>query len=309
MKLKLINLSKTEIGNVELPSQFNESVRPDLIKKAVLAIQSHKRQPYGAYPEAGKRSSSFLSKRRRKYRGTYGIGQSRTPRKVLNRSGTRFYYVGAFVPQTVGGRRAHPPKATKNWELKINLQERRKAIRSAMSATIDIDWVKQRGHTVPKEYPFAIEESIEDLKTAKAVKNILEKLGFKDELIRCEDVKTRAGRGKSRGRKKITRTGLLIVVSAKCDLMKATKNLPGLDVLKVTDLNAEDLAPGCVPGRLTLYTKKALSMMKENALFLKNPVKNKTSPKQKTEKKEVPKKASLKASASPAKTEKKVDNK
>jgi len=39
MKLSILNISKEEIGKQELPSQFNEDVRPDLIKRAVISIQ------------------------------------------------------------------------------------------------------------------------------------------------------------------------------------------------------------------------------------------------------------------------------
>ena len=124
MKLKLLSLEGTSKKDIELPAQFNESVRPDLIRKVVRILQSRKRQQYGANPEAGQRHSAFLSKRRHKYRGTYGIGQSRTPRKVMSRRGTRLNYTGAVAPQTVGGRRAHPPKAEKILALKINKKER-----------------------------------------------------------------------------------------------------------------------------------------------------------------------------------------
>src|SRR3989338_38182 len=115
MKIPILTPEKTKIGEKELPSHFLEEYRPDLIQRAVLALQSAARQRYGAYPEAGLRHSSKLSKRRRKYRGSYGLGISRVNRKILSRRGTRFNWAGAFSPQTVGGRRSHPPKAEKIW--------------------------------------------------------------------------------------------------------------------------------------------------------------------------------------------------
>ncbi len=126
MKLNIISTSKEKKKEIDLPSQFNEEVRPDVISRAVLAIQSNKRQPYGASPEAGKRASAEISRRRHDYRGSYGHGISRVPRKILTRRGTRMYWVGAFAPGTVGGRRAHPPKVEKNYSQKINKKERRK---------------------------------------------------------------------------------------------------------------------------------------------------------------------------------------
>ena len=156
MKLNIISASKEKKKEIDLPSQFNEEVRPDVISRAVFAIQSNKRQPYGASPEAGKRASAEISRRRHDYRGSYGHGISRVPRKILTRRGTRMYWVGAFAPGTVGGRRAHPPKAEKNYSQKINKKERRKAIRSAIAASIIKELVEQRGHKVPADYPFVL---------------------------------------------------------------------------------------------------------------------------------------------------------
>ena len=144
MKLKIFGISKDETGEINLPSQFNEDIRPDLIKRAVLALRSNRRSIYGASPDAGTRASAKLSKRRRQYRGMYGFGISRTPRKILSRRGMRMSWVGAFAPNTVGGRRAHPPKAEKILWKKINKKERRKAIRSAISATMAVEFVKNR---------------------------------------------------------------------------------------------------------------------------------------------------------------------
>ncbi|MBR9692278.1 50S ribosomal protein L4, partial [Candidatus Woesearchaeota archaeon] len=201
MELAILSTKNEEKGKKSLPPQFNEDIRPDLIFRAVMTLQANSRQPYGASPDAGKRSASIVSKRRRKYRGTYGIGQSRTPRKVMSRRGTRMNFVGAFAPQTVGGRRAHPPKAAKIWDKKINKKENKKAISSALAATVDKDIVKKRGHLVPESYPFIIEESFEKLTKTKDIKLALESLGLKDELKRSARKTVRAGKGKARGRK------------------------------------------------------------------------------------------------------------
>ena len=83
MKSKIYNKQGTESGSIDFPSQFNEIVNQDLIKRAVISIQASKLQKYGAKPDAGIRSSAKLSKRRRKYRGSYGIGISRIPRKII----------------------------------------------------------------------------------------------------------------------------------------------------------------------------------------------------------------------------------
>ena len=268
MELKIFSTTNTESGKLKLPAQFSEPVRQDLIKRAVLALQCNKRQPYGADPRAGKDASAELSRRRRKYRGSYGAGISRVPRKIMSSRGTRFNWVGAVAPGTVGGRRAHPPKADKQWDVKINKKERRKAIRSALAATLDKELVKSRGHKVPDNYPFVLDEKYESLNKTKNVLQALKKLGFVKELERSEKKSVRAGKGKVRGRKYKRKKSVLLVVSKDCLLLRSAKNIPGVDVELVKNLNAELLAPGTVPGRLTLFTKNAVEELDKNKLFM-----------------------------------------
>lgn len=267
MKADLYSTDGKIIRKVDLPKQFNEEVRADIIKRAVLAIQSSRISHYGAYKEAGKRYSSELSKRRRKYRGSYGKGISRVPRKILWRRGTQMFWQGATAPGTVGGRRAHPPKSEKNWQIKVNKKERKKAIRSALAATLNLWLVKQRGHKIENLIP-VIESKIEDISNLKEVKKILLALNLEQELKRIQEKKIRAGRGKSRGRKYKKKIGPLIVVSKKCKLEKAVSNLPGIDICLMKNINTENLAPGTIPGRFTIFTENALKVMQDQKLFL-----------------------------------------
>ncbi len=298
MDMVVINKSKTEVGKKKLPVQFSEEIRPDLIRRAVLTIRANSRQPYGADPRAGLKHSADLSRRRRKYRGSYGIGISRVPRKVMSRRGTRLNYVGAQAPGTVGGRRAHPPKAEKIWSRKINIKERRKAIRSALAATVQKGIVQERGHKVPPSYPFIIEDNLQDVSRTRELQQVLEKIGLKDELSRCSITKIRAGKGKLRGRKYKKRKGPLLVVSKKCSLQAAAKSLPGVDVVLVHKLNAEHLAPGTDIGRLTIFTASALERLREEDLFANAPKKPET---KKQERKVSDKKAQRKLKSKKAK--------
>ncbi len=267
MKIPLYDLQKKKGADKEMPAQFLEAFRPDLIKRAVMALESAGRQRYGVSEEAGLRHSSTTSKRRRDYRGSYGFGISRVDRKVMSRRGTRMFWVGATTPQNRGGRRAHPPKADKIQEKLINKKENRKAIRSAMAATLDRKVVEARGHKLPTEYPFIIENQFEEINKTKTVKDTLEKLGFSAELGRCAVRKVRAGLGSNRGRKYQNKRSVLIVVGAKCPLMKAAENIPGVDVVEAKAINAHCLAPGAMPGRVTLWTEKAIELIQKEKLF------------------------------------------
>lgn len=267
MKLNVFDLAKNKVGEIDLPPQFYEEFRPDLIQRAVSAAQSHRRQNYGASPGAGKRVSAKLSRRRRDYKTSYGFGISRVPRKILSRRGTRMNWVGAFAPGTVGGRKAHPPKSGKELSKKINEKERAKALRSAIGATLLRELIIERGHAVPEGFPFVLQDELESLDKTGNVLDSLERLGFADELSRAEERSVRAGKGKNRGRKYKKKKGILIVVAKEGKISKAAANLPGIDVAEVKKLSAELLAPGGKPGRLTLWTTAALDMLEKEKLF------------------------------------------
>ena len=267
MKLQILSISKEEIGKQEMPVQFNEEIRPDLIKRAVISIQGNTRQAYGADPMAGKRASAKLSRRRHAYKTAYGHGISRVPRKIMSRRGERMNWVGAFAPGTVGGRKAHPPKAGKDWTKKINKKERRKAIRSAIAATLSKELVS-KNHIIPDNYPFIIENKIESLKKTKQVKDVLKKIGLEKELSRINERTIRSGKGKKRGRKYKSKAGPLIIVSKECALLKAAKNIAGINVRQVKSLNAKSLAPSANPGRLAIWTQDAIKELENKKLFM-----------------------------------------
>ena len=269
-KVKIMNAENTEAGNIDLPAQFSEEVRPDLISRSVLSIQAANRQPYGGYGDAGMRHSTKLSRRRRDYRGSYGMGISRVPRKIVSRRGRRMNWIGALAPGTVGGRRAHGPKPQSDWEQKVNTTENRKAIRSALAATMDKEIVTKRGHHVPAAFPFVIDNAFENLTKTTQLEAALVKLGFEKELERAGVTRITAGRGKIRGRRYKTPTSFLFVVSGDATkLVKAAANMPGCDVISVHRVNAELLAPGTHVGRLTLYTKGAVERLANEHLFTK----------------------------------------
>lgn len=121
MKAQVLSLSGSVDHEIELPAVFASEYRPDLIKKAVISIQSHRYQPHGAYVYAGITASAVG--------WGSGRGASHVPR-LKNSSRA------AKVPQAKGGREAHPPKVQKVLNRDINRKERRKAINSAIAATI-----------------------------------------------------------------------------------------------------------------------------------------------------------------------------
>jgi len=249
---KVLNLEGKATGKVQLPPVFATPLRPDVIKRAVLAIQSNRFQAQGRDPMAGKRTSA-------ESRGTGG-GIARLPRRK-GASGR-----AAFAPGTVSGRQGHPPLSEKIIVKKIPRKEKRLALFSAIAATASKDVVASRGHHVEDvpEIPLVVTSDFEGLTKTKEAEEALIHLGVLSEIFRAkEGTKVRAGKGKSRGRKMKRTIGPLIVVAENKGIVEAARNVPGVDVVTVADLNVEMLAPGTHPGRLTIWTNSAIERLGE----------------------------------------------
>ncbi|MHC1600642.1 MAG: 50S ribosomal protein L4 [Candidatus Methanospirareceae archaeon] len=275
-KAKVIDLSGNFIKEITLPQVFMEEYRPDLIKRAVLAMQSNRLQPKGTDPLSGRNTSAES--------WGPGRGVARVPRIADGRRAAR-------APQAVGGRRAHPPKTEKVLKKKINRKERRKAIKSAIAATINSERVRDRGHRFSDEaeLPIVVDDSFASLEKTSEVEEFLKAIDVWNDVLRAKERKVRAGKGKMRGRRYKTKKSILIVISGDEEtpedkkiktnaddfsvrvelehpsrakkIMKAAKNLPGVDISYVEELNAELLAPGTHPGRLTIWTESSLSKL------------------------------------------------
>jgi len=247
---QIFSLEGKPTGKTTLPEVFDTPLRPDVIKRAVLSIQSHRLQHQGRDPMAGKRTSA-------ESRGT-GMALARVPREKGGGGSA------AFAPGTVGGRQAHPPRADSRIVKEIPKKEKRLALFSAIAATASRETVASRGHEVEgiPEIPLIVEDSLQGLSKTREVEVALTNLGLLTDIYRVRDSRsTRAGKGKHRGRKMKQAVGPLIVVAENKGLVEAASNLPGVDIVEVKNLNAELLAPGTHPGRLTLWTNGAIEQL------------------------------------------------
>lgn len=179
MKGIILTITGEKKGEIELPRFFEEPVRKDLIKRLYEVELASSRQPYGNNPRAGKEvsASGKLHRARHQWKGTYGYGISRVPRKIMTKRGNRFNWVGAFAPGTRGGREAHPPKAEKVWKKKINKNEKMIALKSAIAANKRI----------------IVENKIEEINKTKEMKRIIEKLCNNPNAILVSSKKVNAG--------------------------------------------------------------------------------------------------------------------
>jgi len=238
-----------------VPSVFETPYRPDVIKRAVVATASNKRQPYGPAPDAGiKHSVSTWGK---------GRGVARVQRLKAGRKATE-------SPNNVSGRRAHPPLPERIWDRKVNHKERVLARFSAIAATGDADVVRARGHQFEDNvtFPIVVEDKIQNVATTAEIVDVLENIGLGYDLDRAkEGRKIRAGKGKMRNRRYRTPVSILLVVADKDqEVFKAASNLPGVEVAAVGALNASLLAPGGDAGRLTVFSESAIAKIGEWSL-------------------------------------------
>ena len=246
----IYNLQGKPTAKTTLPQVFTTPLRPDIIKRAVLAIQTNRIQPQGRNPMAGKRTTA-------ESRGT-GSGTARVPR-IKGGSGR-----AKFAPGTVGGRQPQPPTSQKKIVKHIPKKEAKLALLSAIAATANKTVVKSRGHEIAKikQIPMVVTDEIAELKLTKDLKETLGNLGLVDDVLRVRNSrKIRAGKGKHRGRRTKQAIGPLIVIAENKGLCEAAANVPGIDVVQVSALNAELLAPGTHPGRLTVWTYSALEQL------------------------------------------------
>jgi len=242
MNATVRDLDGEDAGEVELPDVFETTHRPDLIKRAVLAARANRTQDAGTDEYAGLRTPA-------ESQGS-GRGMAHVPRQDGR---------AREVPQAVSGRPAHPPKAETDRGLEINTKERKLATRSAIAATADSEVVAERGHDFDDdvEFPLVVDDEFEDLMKTQEAVDVLESLGVYADVERAEDGKSvRSGRGTTRGRKYTEPKSVLVVTSEEPSL--AARNLAGADVATADEVNAEDLAPGTAPGRLTVWTESAV---------------------------------------------------
>lgn len=245
MKATIYSLEGKALKQIDLPLQFDAPGREDLVKRAVLSEESRLFQPKGAYKFAGLETSARYRGRKEDFGAIKNKGISRLPREVLPEG--QFGKVKR-IPLAVKGRRAHPPKPEKRIVEEMNRKEHRKALVSAIALSANRDVVAARYKTsIGVSIPIVLEDSFEKLSKTKEVEKVLAALNLSAFLERAKRFKTKSP---------------LIVVSGGT-ILKAARNLPGVDVVSVDKLQVRNLAPGAHPGRLTLFSESAVKKISE----------------------------------------------
>ncbi|KAJ9625941.1 uncharacterized protein PV06_01621 [Exophiala oligosperma] len=243
-----------------LPAVFSSPIRPDIVQFVHTGMAKNKRQPYAVSEKAGEQTSAE----------SWGTGRAvaRIPR--VSGGGTHRAGQAAFGNQCRSGRMFAPTKVWRKWHQKINLGQKRFAAASAIAASSVPALLLARGHrisTVP-EVPLVVSskafEGAALVKTSAAVA-LLKAVGAGPDVVKVQKSrKLRAGKGKLRNRRHRQRRGPLVVYNPETDgreLVRAFRNIPGVETSPVTALNLLQLAPGGHLGRFIIWTSSAFSAL------------------------------------------------
>jgi len=110
-----------------------------------------------------------------------------------------------------------------------------------------------------------LENAVESITRTKQAIAALKTVGAYDDVLKAkESRKLRCGKGKMRNRRHVNRRGPLVVYNDDQGIVRAFRNLPGVELCHVDNLNLLQLAPGGHMGRFVLWTKAAFQKLNTN---------------------------------------------
>lgn len=157
-----------------------------------------------------------------------------------------------------------PTKVWRRWFVKINQAHRRYATTSALAATAMPSLLLARGHRVEQieEVPLVVSDAIESFKKTKEAVACLQAIHAYPDVVKVANSrKIRAGVGKQRNRRHKQRRGPLVIYNEDKGIVKAFRNLPGVEIVSVHRLNLLQLAPGGHVGRFCIWTESAFKAL------------------------------------------------
>lgn len=240
---------------IVLPGVFTTGIRLDIVNEAVKNVSKNRRQGHAVNYDAGMKHSAE----------SWGTGRavSRIPR--VGGSGSHRSGQGAFGNMCRKGRMFAPIRIWRRWHRKVNIKHKRYATASALAASAILPLVQSRGHRVDgvPELPLVIDNAVESIERTNEAVRFLKDVGAYADVRKVVDtIGLRAGRGKLRNRRYRSRRGPLIVYNGiNVPLIRAVRNIPGVETLHVSRLNLLQLAPGGHVGRFIIWTADAFKAL------------------------------------------------
>jgi len=238
-----------------LPTVLTAPIRLDVVTAVHTSMNKNRRQPYAVNVDAGMQVAAE----------SWGTGRAvaripRVPGGGTSRSGQ-----GAFGNMCRGGRMFSPTKTWRRWHRKINTNQRRYALASALAASALPALVMARGHKIDNiaEVPLVVaSDAVKQVVKTKAASDLLVKLHAITDVDKVKDSKKiRRGKGKMRNRRYVARRGPLVIYDSKDNLSRGFRNLSGVDLCNVERLNLLQLAPGGHVGRFIIWTQNAFARL------------------------------------------------
>jgi len=239
---------------VHLPAVFRAPIRPDIVSFVHDQMMKNTRQAYCVSSKAGHQTSA----------SSWGTGRAvaRIPR--VRGGGTHRSGQAAFGNMCRGGRMFAPTKTWRRWHHRLNINQKRFAMCSAIAASGVPALVMSKGHKIEgiSEVPLVVDNKIESLqKTKEAVALLRRVKAWPDVEKAAKSKRFRAGKGKMRNRRRIMRTGPCVIYSKDNGVRKAFRNIPGVSLLNVEKLNLLNLAPGGHVGRFCIWSESAIEKL------------------------------------------------
>ncbi len=244
------DLEGKKVAQIKTPAVFSAPIRADVVTTVSTHMAKNRRQAYAVKHMAGMGHSAE----------SWGTGRAvaRIPR--VSGSGTSRAGQAAFGNMCRKGRMFAPTKTWRRWHRKIAVNQRRYATVSAIAATAVPALVMARGHAIGQvaEIPLVVDNAIESITKTKAAVAALKALGAGADVAKAKATRTtRSGVARLRNRAHTGRKSVLVIYNEDKGLVKAFRNIPGVDLCNVSRLNLLQLAPGATLGRFVLFTQGA----------------------------------------------------
>merc|ERR1712072_1220958 len=186
---------------------------------------------------------------------------------------------GAFGNMCRGGGMFCPTKTWRRWHRRVNVTQKRHAVVTSLAASCLPPLVMARGHRIGEvsELPLVVSEGAESVQKTKQALDMLKKLGCEEELQKVSaSKKVRPGKGKMRNRRYVMRRGPLVVYNEDNGIVRALRNIPGVETASVDRLNLLKLSPGSHLGRFCIWSEGAFQKLDSIYGTLRKPSTEKT---------------------------------
>ncbi len=239
-KISVLSIEGKATSEIEAPSQLSYPYKPWLINRAVLAENTMRLQPQGHYLLAGMQTTAVYVGKMHAWRTGRHVGRAIRPREKLAEGA-----LGKVrrIPSAVTGKRASPHLIEKTQVERINRTEYVNALYSAIAKTL-----KNR------ERPLVFVNEIEGLKRSKDVEAMLRHIEINTS-SKSKILKRGVRRSSRQRRYAHVAT---IVVNEDRGIVKAARNLPGINVCTLDRLTVGKLMPGGTEKGVSIWSESAI---------------------------------------------------